>query len=134
MSPIALLCTAILGVLVFGLGMAVSAQRLREKRLQGHSDDPGNLLHRLVRAHGNAAEYAPILAVVFLALGTYGQRPLFTGLMIGATAARVLHAAGLLAGPSMAKANPLRFLGALGTYGFGSALAVVLAYHAWQPL
>ena len=127
MSPIALLCIAILGILVFGLGFAVSGQRFREKRLHGHSDDPTSLLHRLVRAHGNATEYAPFLAILFLALGTYRQSPLVPWLMISATASRVLHAVGLIAWPSMAKPNPLRFLGAIGTYAFGLALALVLA-------
>ena len=37
--PVALTCTAILGLLVFGLGLAVSAFRFREQKGTGHVDD-----------------------------------------------------------------------------------------------
>lgn len=133
MSPIALGCIAVLGVLVFGLGMAVSALRFRERRLHGHAEDPSNLLYRVVRAHGNAAEYAAFLAVLFLALAHY-KSSLVSWLMIAATAARVLHAVGLVAWPSMTQPNPLRFIGALGTYVCGLALCAMLFSMAAQQI
>ena len=127
MHTTALICTVVLGVLVFGLGLMVSALRFREKRLHGYSEEPTNLLHRVVRAHGNAVEYAPFLAILFLYLGAHDSSALTVWLIVGATASRVAHAVGLIAWPSMARPNPLRFLGALGTYVCGLALCAVLA-------
>ena len=48
--------------------------------------------------------------------------------MIAATLARVLFAIGLVVGPTMARAHPLRFVGAVGTYltGFVLSLAMLL--------
>ena len=111
MHPVALICTTILGLLLFGLGLAVSVQRFREKRGMGASDDPKNRLNKLVRAHANTAEFAPFLAVLFLFLGSRDPSPLVLG---------------LVATRSMARPNPLRFTGALGTYLTGAALSVLL--------
>jgi uncharacterized membrane protein YecN with MAPEG domain len=126
MHPTAITCTAILGILLFGLGLAVSMLRFREKRLAGHEGDPTNLLHRVVRAHGNTAEYAPFLAVLFLYLGGRNPGAMALGLMVAATACRVLLAVGLIAWPTLARPNPVRFVGALGTYLAGLALCVTL--------
>lgn len=126
MHTTALLCTAILGVLVFGLGSLISALRFAEQRLAGHADDPGNLLHKVVRAHGNATEYAPFLAVLFLYLGTQAPSRAVLGLIIAATACRLIHALGLIAWPSIARPNPARFIGAMGTYVCGLVLCLRL--------
>ena len=67
-----LACTAALGLLLFGLGFAVSRARFARRRGSGHDDDPRDLLHKLVRAHANTAEFAPVLAVLFLAHGARG--------------------------------------------------------------
>ena len=125
MHPIALTCTVILGILVFGLGFAVSGWRFARRRLSGAPEDPGDLLHRLVRAHGNATEYAPFLAILSLYLGARGPGAWTLALIVGATGARVVHAVGLLAWPTMARPNPLRFLGAIGTYLCGLGLCAV---------
>jgi uncharacterized protein len=129
MHVAALICTAVLGVLIFGLGFAISAARFSKRRLSGHAQDPGNFLHRLVRAHGNATEYAPFLAVLFLYLGAHSPAGTTVALIVGATVSRVLHAIGLVAWPSMDRPNPLRFVGAIGTYLCGSALCVILLPH-----
>lgn len=130
MHGAALICTAVLGLLVFGLGLGISALRFSLQRLSGHPDDPGDLLHKVVRAHGNATEYAPFLAALFLYLGSRSPSAVVVGLMVGATACRVAHAAGLVAWPSLARPNPLRFVGALGTYlcGLGLCLSLVLPW------
>ncbi|MGF6367525.1 putative membrane protein YecN with MAPEG domain [Paraburkholderia sp. RAU6.4a] len=57
MNNIALGCVAVLGLLLFGLGLSVSMTRVRERTNAGCADDPANLLHKLVRAHGNTAEW-----------------------------------------------------------------------------
>ncbi|MBU6436802.1 MAG: MAPEG family protein [Betaproteobacteria bacterium] len=131
--PLALVCTAILGLLVFGLGLAISGLRFVRRRLSGYEDDPGDLLYRFVRAHGNATEYAPFLAVLFLYLGTRGPGHTTLWLIAAATVSRVLHAVGMIAWPSVAKPNPLRFVGALGTYFCGIGLCVALLYATMAP-
>jgi uncharacterized membrane protein YecN with MAPEG domain len=126
MHSAALICIAALGVLVFGLGFVISGLRFAQGRLTGHADDPGNLLHRFVRAHGNATEYAPFLAVLYLYVGSHGPSGLAVALMVGATIARFLHAIGMVAWPTMSRPNPLRFLGGIGTYLCGLGLCAVL--------
>jgi uncharacterized protein len=128
MHTTALVCSFVLGLLVFGLGFAISGLRFLEKRLHGHSSDPNNLLHKFVRAHGNATEYAPFLAVLFLYLGAHSPSSTVLWLIIGATACRVVHAIGLLAWPSISQPNPFRFVGALGTYACGLALSASLVW------
>jgi hypothetical protein len=126
MNTTALLCTAVLGLLLFSLGLAISGLRFRSGTLSGHAASPDDLLAKLVRAHGNTAEYVPLLAVLFLYLGAHHPAQWQVWSMVGATASRVLLAVGLLAWPTMARPNPARFAGAIGTYLFGAALCVAL--------
>jgi len=126
MNSTALVCTAILGLLLFVLGFAVSGLRFRKATLSGHAASPDDLLARLVRAHGNTAEYVPLLAVLFLYLGARQPAQWQVWCMVGATASRLLLAIGLLAWPTMAKPNPARFIGGMGTYCFGAALCLAL--------
>ncbi|HKT93374.1 MAG TPA: MAPEG family protein [Paraburkholderia sp.] len=126
MDRIALACVAVLGLLLFGLGVTISLLRFREGTLSGCAPDPASLLHKLVRAHANTAEYAPFLAVLFLYLGARSPSPATLALIVAATLCRCLLVVGLIAFPSMAKPNPARFLGALGTYAAGIALSLAL--------
>jgi uncharacterized protein len=119
-------CVAVLGLLLFGLGMSVSMMRFREGTGSGYELDPANRLHKLVRAHANTAEYAPFLALLFLYLGTRSPSPATVSLIVAATVCRCLLVIGLVAWPTMAKPNPFRFVGALGTYLTGLALCAVL--------
>jgi uncharacterized membrane protein YecN with MAPEG domain len=121
----ALVCTALLGLLTFGLGMAVSLVRGRSDTLIGYEEDPTNALHKIVRAHGNTIEYAPMLAVLMIVLGNLGPAAWVSWVMIAVVASRYLIAIGLVYG-SLAVANPMRFVGALGTYLGGFALCVAL--------
>jgi hypothetical protein len=123
---IALICVALLGILLFGLGFAVSMTRGRTGTVAGTSGDPADPLHKLVRAHGNTGEYVGMLAVLMLVLGS--REPSTWGVvsMVGATASRYLIAGGMILGPTLDKPHPLRFLGALGTYLFGFALCAAL--------
>lgn len=122
----ALVCVALLGILLFGLGLAVSLTRGRTNVAAGTSGDPADTLHKLVRAHGNTSEYVAMLAVLILVLGNREPSGLAVAAMIGATASRYALAAGILLGPTLEKPHPLRFLGALGTYLFGLTLCGVL--------
>ena len=122
----ALVCTALLGLLVFGLGLGVSALRGSTNTNIGHQLDPSDRLHKMVRAHGNAAEYAPMLAILMLAVAGRGATPWMVWTFVAATLSRYLHAAGMLLSSSLDRPQPLRFVGALGTYVTGLALVVAL--------
>ncbi|WP_407158672.1 MAPEG family protein [Bradyrhizobium sp. STM 3557] len=123
---IAVVCTVVLGLLLFGLGLNVSVTRKRYAKGIGHdlgADDP---VHHAVRAHGNTAEYAPFLAALFLWYAARGAPVWINVTIVIATLARLLIAAGLLWGGPLNLANPLRFIGALVTYLAGLVLTVSL--------
>ncbi|MDQ0390560.1 MAPEG family protein [Labrys monachus] len=126
MNEVALICTAVLGLLLFGLGLSVSVMRFRERIVAGCEPDPANPLHKVIRAHANTAEYAPFLAVLFLYLGARSPSVATVWLIVAVTLCRCLLVVGLIAWPTMAKPNPARFIGALGTYLAGLALCVTL--------
>lgn len=122
----ALVCIALLGLLVFGLGFAVSLTRGRTNTSIGSSSDPTDLLHKMVRAHGNTAEYAAMLAILIFVVGSGSPVTWAIWAMIIATASRYLIAVGLILSPTLDKPHPLRFIGALGTYLAGFALCACL--------
>ena len=68
---IAIICSAILAALVFLLGANVTRMRVVTGNAGGSQlpQDPASKLFIAVRAHGNAAEYVPILVVLFLLVG-----------------------------------------------------------------
>src|SRR2546428_2288577 len=122
----ALLCTALLGLLVFALGLSVSMTRGSTKTNIGYNPDPADRLFKLVRAHGNATEYSPMMAILMLAIGARQPSAWMLWVFIGATACRYLHAAGMILSPSLDQPQPLRFVGALGTYVFALVLVIAL--------
>jgi uncharacterized membrane protein YecN with MAPEG domain len=126
MDNIVLACVVVLGLVLFGLGLSISVTRFRENTGSGCEADPANLLHKLVRAHANTAEYAPFLALLFLYLGARSPSAATVSLIVAATVCRCLLVVGLIAWPTMAKPNPFRFAGALGTYATGIALCAML--------
>jgi len=123
----ALVCIALLGLLLFGLGFAVSLVRGRTNTVSGTSADPADPLHKLVRAHGNTAEYSAMLAILIFLVGTRSPASWALWCMGIATASRYLIAIGLILSPTLEKPHPLRFVGALGTYlaGFGLCAALL---------
>jgi len=123
---VAILCIGLLGLLVVGLGFAVSVTRGRTDRAIGFSEDPTDTLHKMVRAHGNTAEYAGILAVLMLVAGMQQPATWVLWCMILVTVCRYLLVAGILVGKTLARPHPLRFIGALGTYVGGLALVVAV--------
>ena len=90
----ALVCIALLGLLVFGLGFGVSTMRGRTNTAAGSSGDPTDSLHKLIRAHGNTAEYAAMLAVLIFLVGSRSPATWALWCMGIATASRVLIAVG----------------------------------------
>ncbi|MCP4619460.1 MAG: MAPEG family protein [Bradyrhizobium sp.] len=123
---IAIVCTALLGLLLFGLGFHVSLQRRESRRSTGHETSPVDPLHRAVRAHANTAEYAPFFAVLFLWYATRPAPAWILATIVLATAARFALAGALLFGASLNRPNPARLFGALFTYICGIVLAAGL--------
>jgi len=122
----AIICTSILAAMLFALGFNVSRVRGVAAKTGGSqfTDDPASGLFKAIRAHGNAAEYVPTLIVLFLLVGARSPAAVAIPLIAGATAARLIHAYGLLTSPSLAAPTKSRLAGAIGTYLFGIGLAV----------
>jgi len=130
---VALLSVGLMGLLVFLLGLNVSRLRGSVMHTQAEEEaNPKSALRKAVRAHGNCIEYVPTLSLLILALGL--RMPLMpawiAGVMLGAVAARYIHAAGVLTSESTHASNKLKFVGALGTYATGAVLSVLLVVHA----
>ena len=125
----AIICTAILAALLFALGLNVSRVRGVTGKTGGSQfpSDPTSGLLKAIRAHGNAAEYVPALLVLFLLVGARSPAAAAVPLIAGATAARLVHAYGLLTSPTLAAPTTARLIGAVGTYLFGIGLAVAAA-------
>ena len=124
----AVLCSGLLGLLVFGLGFMVSMTRGKTETTSGVNADPTDRLYKMVRAHGNATEYAPMLALLMLiaAMGAEAVPAWVMWTMILVTACRYLHAIGMIACSTLAQPHPLRVVGALGTYIGGVVLCVAV--------
>ncbi len=124
------LCIALLGTLCIASGFGVSMARGKANRAIGHSTAPDDVLHKWVRAHGNTVEYAPVLMVLIYILSQSQMSLWVLWFMVLATLCRFLLVAGLVLPATMAKPNPIRFVGALGTYIFGLGLCVALFMQA----
>ncbi len=123
---VAVFCAGLLGLLVFGLGFGVSAMRGSSKTNFAYTVDPTDRLYKMVRAHGNATEYAPMLAVMMLYLGSHQPGRFVMWTFVAATACRYVHAMGMILAKSLDGIDPLRFVGALGTYVTGLVLVVAM--------
>jgi uncharacterized membrane protein YecN with MAPEG domain len=125
---IPVICVSILGLLVFMLGFLISMLRGKTGIIYyGDSlDDPTSLLTKAVRALGNTVEFAPILAVLFLYLGTTSPHNWVLWTIVAATASRVLMVVGFLTAGTLRKIHPLKAVGGIGTYLSGFALCVAM--------
>lgn len=128
----AIVCSSILAGMVFALGFNVSLNRGRAARRGGSQlpTDPADPLLIAQRAHGNATEYVPSLIALFLLVGWLAPGPWTVGLIVAATASRLLHAYAMLRSTTLASESRPRMTGALGTYASGLALAVTAAVAA----
>lgn len=122
----AIFCSSVLALLLFGLGLAVSLTRTAKAQMIGSPADPASGLHKVVRAHGNTAEYVPVFIALFLFLGTREPQNWVVYTMMAATVARVLIVLGILLSPQLDRPQPLRFVGALGTYITGFMMTCAL--------
>lgn len=123
---VAVVCVALMAVLLAGLGIGVSMARKKHAKGIGVPEDPKHPLLKIVRAHGNAAEWIPILAVMILWLGTREPAAWVIWTMTLVTACRFSHAAGMVASRTLAGGHPLRFIGSAGTYLGTIALAIAM--------
>jgi uncharacterized membrane protein YecN with MAPEG domain len=123
---IPVICVAILGLLVFLLGFLISMVRGKTGIIYyGDSlDDPTSLLTKAVRALGNTVEFGPMLAVMFLYLGSTDPANWVLWTIVIATISRVLMVLGFLTAGTLRKIHPLKAVGAVGTYLSGLALCV----------
>ena len=124
--PVALSCIGMLGLLLFGLGLMVSGMRGKSNILMGGPSNVDAFLNRLIRAHGNTAEYAPFLAVLYWIHGARNPSDWVLGLIIAATVSRIVFVLGMLTAKTLLRPSPLRFIGASGTYFTGISLSILL--------
>jgi uncharacterized membrane protein YecN with MAPEG domain len=124
-----LICSAILVIVYFLLAFNVSLARGSTKIGIG-TDEPQGKLNRAIRAHGNAAEYIPILVLLFLYFLSTGASGWITWVVIGVTACRVLHPISMFISPDLNRAYAPRFIASAGTYVGGLALGVALLMRA----
>jgi len=126
MSNTVIVCIALMGILLFLLGGNVT----RIRAVRGKSgetqmpSDPADRLFIAQRAHGNAAEYIPTLIGLLIVCSTLTDSWWLDAVAVVATAARILHAVGLLTAKTMATHGPVRDAGAMFTYLSGLALGI----------
>ena len=125
---LAITCVGLLGLLVIGLGFGVSILRGQTNRAIGYDDDPTDSLYKWVRAHANACEFAPMLAILIYVLASSGYGGWHGWLYLAAVAFRYLHAAGMILSPTLERGHPLRFAGAVGTYVVGIVLSLAAVF------
>lgn len=123
---VAVTCAAILGLLLFGLGFWISLRRLASDDYYAGAGDPAAFTTKLSRAHGNTAEFAPFLALLFLFLALRDAPAWVEVAMVGATVSRALVVVGFLSSATLARMSAPKAIGAVGTYGFGLALTAAL--------
>jgi uncharacterized protein len=125
MTTIPIVSIALMGVVLFLLGANVTRHRVvRGATGNQQPSDPADRMYIAQRAHGNAAEYVPTLAVLIVVCAFLTDGWWLNTLAIAALAARSLHAVGMLTAETLAAHGPLRDVGALGTYATGVALGV----------
>ena len=120
----AIICTASMGLLLFTLGLYVSSMRGRLQQVGTTPQNPADPLFKAIRAHGNTAEYVPMLAILMLYLGTRSPAAWILWTMVIVTACRFLLVLGILMSPTLDRPQAMRFIGALGTYLGGLVLSV----------
>lgn len=125
----AYICIGLLGLPIFVLGFAVSMFRDYDNMI-GTPEDPTHRLHKVIRAHGNTAEYAPMLAILIYVAALQNPASWVVWMMWIATAGRYLIIIGLLAFKTLVKPNPFRMIGATATYIAGAALAIAVVLGA----
>ena len=123
-ETVAVVCSALLGILLFLLGANVTRHRAVRGPGNQMPTDPSDRLLIAQRAHGNATEYVPTMIVLLLVCSTLSNSWWVGALAIAALVVRTVHAVGILTSKTLATHAPLRDIGAVGTYVTGIALGV----------
>jgi uncharacterized membrane protein YecN with MAPEG domain len=125
MSTVIVISIALMGILLFLLGANVTRHRaIRGATGNQAPTDPDDAMLVAIRAHGNAAEYVPTLAVLIIVCATLTDGWWIETLAISAVVARYLHGLGMIASGSLAKRSPIKESGAMLTYVVGIALSI----------
>ncbi|MFN8608273.1 MAG: MAPEG family protein [Vulcanimicrobiota bacterium] len=122
-------CLALLQIL---LAFNCSLNRMMLKKSHGCDEDPENSLYRAIVAHRNCCEYGPILCILLLVcsqIAMFGEKMPAWWIWLGPVLVlvRVAHAASILFF-SLRRPNPLRRLGAGGTYVLSLLLCGLIIY------
>ncbi|HEY8099394.1 MAG TPA: MAPEG family protein [Burkholderiaceae bacterium] len=92
--PITAMYAAILAIILTALAINVTVHRAKLDVPIGQSDNP--LMLRMIRIHGNAAEYIPITLLLMLVYEINGGNHIaLHGLGLALVAARLLHVWGM---------------------------------------
>jgi uncharacterized membrane protein YecN with MAPEG domain len=128
MSDIVITSIALMGLLIFVLGANVTRHRVLRGASGGNQQptDPDDSMLVAIRAHGNAAEYIPTLAILLLLSSSLVDGWWVDALAIAALVARLLHGPGMIASGSLARRTFPKEAGALLTYATGLALGVTV--------
>lgn len=124
---IVLLCSAFL--VIFYAALSINVSRVRMQGRDSPRVTEAQLTHA-IRAHGNAAEYIPLIVAVLLYLDAAAPSAFVSITAVVATASRVVHAAAMLLVAEVGARQRLRFVGALGTYASLFALGGALLHRA----
>jgi uncharacterized protein len=96
--PLTAVYAAVLALIVVALGINVTVHRIRLKVSLGDGGNPAML--RMIRLHGNAAEYIPLALVLMLIYETGGgSHILLHAAGIALIAGRILQTAGMWSSP-----------------------------------
>jgi uncharacterized membrane protein YecN with MAPEG domain len=124
-NTVPIVCVALMGIMLFLLGANVTRHRaIRGATGNQQPTDPADRMYIAQRAHGNASEYIPTLAVLIVVCSLLTDGWWLNALAVAAVSARGLHALGMLTAESLAGHGPVRDLGAMGTYATGVALGI----------
>jgi uncharacterized protein len=126
--PVTALLTGIFALMMVALSAPVSLRRWKVQVAYGDGGD--RMLGRLIRAHGNFAEYAPLMLIVLAMVEIADAPPAFVWPLAAVfLASRTLHALGAL----VFRSNPwTRAAGMLLLHGGFLAGGLYLLLY-WRP-
>src|SRR5436190_23424811 len=121
---------AVLALIYLVLGLQVSRLRRGNRVLFGDGDN--RQLRSAIRAHGNFAEYVPIIVLLVALLEMAGTSSLRIHLLLGGLlVARLLHPLGMYVGPRTLQFQICRVGGILLTLAVLFAAALMALVRFW---
>ena len=128
---VTLIAAGLMGLWHLLLSWNVVSWRRKSTTVDGNSaDDPKSMLYRSIRAHGNNAEYTPLL-LILLGVAEYGGLVNIGAMILGAliVLSRFLHGYGM--GYTDGSVSFYRMFGTMGTWLSllaGSVIVLLLAF------